>query len=79
MFLCAYCKKPSRRREAPITLLLRARLRRYENGDHVTYGWEIVKQGPAAPSHKHHFRIDPTTKQIVPSVGFVLEPISTTS
>lgn len=75
MFLCAYCHKPSRRRETPILLLLVARLRRYINkADKESFGWEIVEEGPAAPSHKHSFRIDPTTKRIVPVVGFKIEP-----
>jgi hypothetical protein len=84
MFRCTYCGKLSKKGEMPIPILHAARMREYRNNDRqgnftLSYGWEIVKQGNAAPSHGHVFKKDTVTKHLVPVVGFNMIPLEKAS
>lgn len=53
MFVCSICQRHSDRGEATIPVLLEIREVTYRSGDKFPFGWEIVKEGFAAASHKH--------------------------
>lgn len=72
MFLCAICGLKSQRNEAPILVLQEVRVRQYRNERRgtTTMGWEIKKEGPVSPSHKHGLKWNEMYKRFIPYVGF---------
>ncbi len=62
MFLCTLCGKKSKRGEIPLSILHEAR--------RLKLGWEIVREGYAALSHRHKPKWSDEFKRWTPWVGF---------
>ena len=62
MFLCTLCGKNSKRGEIPLSILHEAHK--------LLKGWEIVREGFAALSHRHKPKWNDEFKRFTPWVGF---------
>ena len=79
MFLCTLCGKKSNRGEIPFSILHEARRLNPHSFTVVpgvnqvipkNKGWEIVREGPAAGSHRHKPKWSEEFKRWTPWVGF---------